>query len=111
MRPKAILILMTVLFALAGCSTVERRPSVSNTSAASAPSSAASQRADKQTQGGGAAGEGAMQNVSLQQADASQSAPVAVERKIIRNAELSLETDEPQKAMRRVASVAEARGG
>jgi hypothetical protein len=52
-----------------------------------------------------------VQNVSLQQADQSQSAPVTVERKIIRNAAVTLEVEEPKKAMQRVASVAESRGG
>ena len=53
-----------------------------------------------------------MQNISLKQADASQSAPTAaVERKIIRNATLSLEVEEPTKAMPRAASIAESHGG
>jgi hypothetical protein len=112
MKPNAIFILALMLLALAGCSAGSDNASMSNTSAASAPTSAAkSERAAAAPQGGGAAGQAQMQNVSLQQADASQNAPVTVERKIIRNAELSLETDEPQKAMQRVASVAEARGG
>jgi hypothetical protein len=111
MRPNAALILVLTLIALTGCAGAEHRASMANTSAASAPSSAASGTVAEQSRGGGAAGQGVVQNVSLQQADASQNAPAAVERKIIRNAELSLETDEPQKAMQRVASVAEARGG
>src|SRR5207237_8838475 len=59
----------------------------------------------------GAEGQAVVQNVSLQQADAAQSAPVTVERKIIRNANVSLEVEEPKKAMQRVATVAESRGG
>lgn len=116
MRPSATFILLLMLFALAGCGAAERGGSMGNVSSSSAPSSAAGDRAAG-TQpgsiagGGGAAGQAVVQNVSLQQADASQSAPTTVERKIIRNAELSLETDEPQKAMQRVASIAEARGG
>jgi hypothetical protein len=53
-----------------------------------------------------------MQDVSLeQQADASQAQPVPAERKIIRDATLTLEVEEPVKAAERVASIAESRGG
>jgi hypothetical protein len=110
MRPNAVLILVPLLFVLAGCSAAENRGAMANTSAASAPPST-TERAATAPQGGGASGQAAVQNVSLQQADASQGAPAAVERKIIRNADLSVETDNPPAAMRRVASIAEARGG
>ena len=106
MRLTAILILVLTLFALSGCSAAEN-----SANSSSAPTSAAGGRAATAPQGGAAADQAVMQNVSLQQADASQNAPVAVERKIIRNAELSLETDEPPKAMQRVASIAESHGG
>lgn len=53
----------------------------------------------------------AMKDVSLNQADASQTTPTATERKIIRNATLSIETDVPAEGQRRIASLAEARGG
>ena len=42
---------------------------------------------------------------------AAQGAPAPVERKIIRNATLTVEADAPADAMRRVASIAEAHGG
>ena len=110
MRPTVIPIVMLLLFALAGCAA-QQRASLGNANSSSAPTLAESGRAAGAPQGGGAGGQAVAQNVSLQQADASQNAAAAVERKIMRNAELSLETDEPQKAMQRVASVAEARGG
>jgi hypothetical protein len=110
MRPNAAFMLLPVLLALSGCAAAERSSPMGNVSTASAPTSAARDQVAEQSRGGGAAGQAVVQNVSLQQADASQNVP-AVERKIIRNAELSLETDEPQKAMQRVASIAEARGG
>jgi hypothetical protein len=106
MRLTVVLILAPMLFALAGCSAAEN-----SANSASAPTSAARGQVAEQSRGGGAGGQAVVQNVSLQQADASQSAPVTAERKIIRNAELSLETDEPPKAMQRVASIAESRGG
>jgi HAMP domain-containing protein len=112
MRPSAIFILSLMLLALSGCAAAERGGSTGNANVAPATTSAAKTNAASVPQGGGGtAGQAVVQNVSLQQADASQSAPTTVERKIIRNAELSLETEEPQKAMQRVASVAEARGG
>jgi hypothetical protein len=112
MRLSATFILSLMLFALAGCGGgAAQREAMSNVSSTSAPNSSAGDRAATAPQGGGAQGQAVVQNVSLQQADTSQNAPTTVERKIIRNAELSLETDEPQKAMQRVASIAEARGG
>lgn len=121
MRASANFILVLMLFALAGCSAAERGGSMGNANVASAPTSAAGDRAASAPQAytmkqdatapQGGAGQAAVQNVSLQQADTSQNAPATVERKIIRNAEISLETDDPKKAMQRVASVAEARGG
>src|SRR5689334_4012904 len=102
-----------LLLALAGCGggaayNAERVASAPG----SAPNSSAAQRA-----AGGTAAEskadadGVMQNASLQQADASQAPPVPVERKIIRDATLTVEVDEPSKALPRLASLAEARGG
>ncbi|HWW75533.1 MAG TPA: DUF4349 domain-containing protein [Pyrinomonadaceae bacterium] len=102
-----------LLFALAGCGggaayNAER--------VASAPSSAPNSSAAQRAAGGTAAeskadADGVMQNASLQQADASQAPPVPVERKIIRDATLTVEVDEPSKALPRLASLAESRGG
>jgi Domain of unknown function (DUF4349) len=109
MRLTALAMLTLMLAALIGCGGGERGASSSNANVTSAPSSAAGERAA----GAAKAGEGqaVVQNVSLQQADAAQNAPVTIERKIIRNAAVSLEVEEPKKAMQRVASVAESRGG
>jgi hypothetical protein len=52
-----------------------------------------------------------MENVSLTDAQASQKNPTTTERKIIRNAELTLETDAPAEGQRKVAAIAEAHGG
>lgn len=51
------------------------------------------------------------QVVSLRQTDASQNVPTPTERKIIRNAKLSIEIDSPADGQRKIASIAEARGG
>lgn len=49
--------------------------------------------------------------VSLNQAENTQTAPVAVERKIIRNAEVELEANAPEEAQARIAQIAEGKGG
>ena len=49
--------------------------------------------------------------VSLDQADKSQAEPVPTERKIIRNAELSLEAESPEEAQQKITSIAENKGG
>lgn len=51
------------------------------------------------------------QTVSLTDADKSQTVTAAVERKIIRNADLQIEVSDPAENLRRIAKVAEARGG
>lgn len=51
------------------------------------------------------------EGVSLSQADQSQLINEAVNRKIIRNADLSLEVDSPAEAQHRITSIAESQGG
>lgn len=70
---------------------------------------------DRRLEGGGGGGGGraeqpVAQQVSLNQADQSQNPP-AVERKIIRNADLQLETDAPEEAMTKISAIAESKGG
>ncbi|MDQ3472183.1 MAG: DUF4349 domain-containing protein [Acidobacteriota bacterium] len=52
-----------------------------------------------------------MQQVSLKQADQSQSMTEAINRKILRNAELTLEMTDPGAAQRKITSIAESLGG
>ncbi len=61
-------------------------------------------------------GERAMSNapaaqVSLNQAEQTQTAPIAVERKIIRNADLQLEATAPEEAQQKITQIAESKGG
>ncbi len=51
------------------------------------------------------------QKISLEQPGQTQSAPVVVERKIIRNADLELEAAAPAEAQTRITSIAESNGG
>ena len=52
-----------------------------------------------------------MQQVSLNQADQSQTVAEAVDRKIIRDANLTLEVAAPAEAQRKISSIAETSGG
>ena len=52
-----------------------------------------------------------MQHVSLNQADQSQSMAEAMNRKILRNAELTLEVPDPGASQRQITSIAESLGG
>lgn len=48
---------------------------------------------------------------SLKQAEQNQRSTLAADRKIIRNAELDLETDSPEDAQQNITSIAESKGG
>jgi hypothetical protein len=106
-----------MLAALAGCGAASSGNSAPQRVAEAPPQSGSAANASSaggaktDSDGGGGRDQAAMQNASLQQADASQPQPAAVERKIIRDATLTLEVDEPVKAAERVASIAESRGG
>src|SRR2546423_2192709 len=107
MRLTATFIFMLALAALVGCGGGERS-SMANAAHVSRSSPAQGEAARAPQASEGQAG---VQNVSLQQADAAQNAPPTLQRKIITNANVSLEVEEPKKALQRVASVAESRGG
>ena len=51
------------------------------------------------------------QQSSLVQAENTQNAPTVIERKIIRNADLELESDSPEEAQRKIAQIAESKNG
>lgn len=114
MRHPLTLALALATFALAGCGggsalqaerSAELQPASGSTTASQAPDGS------RAAVGGGGNAQRAMQDVSLQQADAAQAQPVPTERKIIRDATLTLEVDEPSKAAERITSIAVSRGG
>ncbi len=115
MKLTTTLALALALAALAGCGGGSRMMSNAQRSAELPPASGSSANAatsdDAKAGGGGGAPQAAMQNASLQQAGDAQPQPVAVERKIIRDATLTLEVDEPVKAAERITSAVESRGG
>ncbi|MGA9998153.1 MAG: DUF4349 domain-containing protein [Pyrinomonadaceae bacterium] len=117
MKLKIAALLTLALLALNGCgSSLESRNEPGNGGAsysqASAPSTTANSNAGvvKDAQSEKASG-GNQQQVSLEKTDAAKAADTAVERKIIRNANLTLESNAPADGQRRVAAIAEAHGG
>ena len=107
MRLTMTFALALTLAALTGCAAGSRDE---------APQAVSAPNAIPREQAGGG-GDVAMKTVSLQQTEdatpqqTAGAAAASVERKIIRNATLTLEADDPSKAVQRVASVAESRGG
>lgn len=65
--------------------------------------------------GGGGGGGGKFQQVSqqvtLNQVENSQTPPTVTERKIVRNADLQLESDSPEQAQQKITAIAESKGG
>ena len=86
--------------------------SSSNTNSSSKPSS---ENAAMSTDTGGGGGKmmsnSSVAQVSLNQAEQTQTAPVATERKIIRNADLQLEANAPEEAQTKISRIAETKGG
>lgn len=109
MRLLTKLLLSCAALALVGCSVGSEPPprGVVGDQSTTAPAPTAASAGNRADEVSGQAAD--FKTVSLSQADAAQPAPV--ERKIIRNATLAVEADRPAEAMRKVASLAEARGG
>jgi hypothetical protein len=61
--------------------------------------------------GGGGREEPVPQDISLEQSDQTQTARTAIERKIIRNADLVLEANAPEEAQNKITAIAESKGG
>ena len=61
--------------------------------------------------GGGGREEPTAKKISLEETDKSQTAPVVMERKIIRNADLTLEADAPEETQQKISAIAESKGG
>ena len=81
---------------------------------AGAPSSKAGNvmaRADEKSLSVGRAVERVIDNTSLSQAQTSLTDTAPSDRKIIRNADLSLEAESPEDAQRRITTIAESNGG
>ena len=99
-------LLLLVLLSFSGCAQLQRSEAPTDR-LETAPSAKRASTERTQT----TAEEAQIQKVSLSQADQSQSMAEAMNRKIIRNAELYLEIRDPAEGQRKITSIAESLGG
>lgn len=111
MKSPKFLFLILPLFILAGCgSTLRSRPEPRESAGlAKTTTSEGVVAEDRRTMANDQ--NPTTQQVSLNQADQSQSMAEAMNRKIIRNADLTLEVAAPTEAQRKITSIAESLGG
>lgn len=112
---------LLIVVSLSGCSAADRgsAPSSYNTSVAGPPAASAPVQAPESPERGDGAGtvgrfradDGAFKAVSLDDANSAQPGAEAVGRKIIRNAEITLEVENPRDVQSRVGAIAEGLGG
>lgn len=106
MKSLSILLLLTVTFTSVACSRAgDFSVSAPRTSVNQAQAPASAEVADSTRSNSG------FQGVELNNADAAHSAAAAADRKIIKDAELTIEVTSPADAHRSVASIAESHGG
>ena len=105
MKSPKFLFLILSFFMLAGCYRAERQ--AASTSATNEPVVADREARASLTKSQSPV----MQQVSLKQADQSQSMAEAMNRKIIRDADLTLEVGAPAEVQRKITSIAESLGG
>ncbi len=109
MRSPRFLFLILSLFLLTGCALSRRSQSGAGGSArTNAPEAYTAQEERKSS---AKAEDTTTNQVSLTQADQSQSIAEAMDRKIIRNADITLEAAAPADVQRKISSIAESLGG
>lgn len=113
MRKINFVVILSVAVFLSACSESSTSSSANSSSRTGGqPSTMAERNADgasKNESGGNAPG--TVAQVSLNQAEQTNTAPVTVERKIIRNAELTLEANQPEESQAAITKIAETKGG
>ena len=109
MRFNSLLLLTLVLLSLSGCGNDSQSDTTPQTAKRSTDSRAG--LADTQTALKTEQSTLAQQSVSLNQADAANLASQAIERKIIRNANLTIEVPSPAESQRKISSIAESHQG
>jgi len=107
MKSPKFLFLILPLFILAGCSLADRSESES----ARSGTSSSQTKAENDQTASARQQNPTLQEVSLKQADQSHSMAEAMDRKIIRDADLTLEVGSPAEAQRKITSIAETLGG
>lgn len=108
MRTLQIFFVLVSLIAVTACYRSQQSESLQRSSAKGIPAGLV---ANKEPEKGDTKGGLINQRVSLQQADQTQSIGEAMNRKVIKDAELTLEVDSPLETQRRVTSIAESQGG
>jgi len=111
MRILKIFFVVVSLIPVMACERSAQHESQQRSSLSSAKDVPAGLVANKESEKGDTKGVAINQRVSLQQADQTQSITEAMNRKIIKDAELTLEVDSPLETQRRVTSIAESQGG
>ena len=111
MRILKIFFVVVSLIPVMACERKAQNESQQRSSLSSAKDVPAGLVANKESEKGDTKGVAINQRVSLQQADQTQSITEAMNRKIIKDAELTLEVDSPLETQRRVTSIAESQGG
>jgi Domain of unknown function (DUF4349) len=117
MQTLKVFLLTLSILALAGCessrdagkATRESAPQNGDVAANKAPAAQPPEARTDSTNG--LAGQLQMEQVSLKSADQSQTVADAMDRKIIKDADLTLEVDSPLESQRKVTSIAESHGG
>lgn len=106
---KRINFIVVLLFAfLTACSESASNSSSYSNSNQSAELVTKSESGDERATGNAPA---TTAQVSLNQAEQTQTAPIVVERKIIRNADLQLEANAPEESQAKITQIAESKGG
>jgi PBP1b-binding outer membrane lipoprotein LpoB len=112
MRKMAAVILITIAMAIGGCSKAKQGVFKYNQGAADSLAQLAPPRSEAAKSGvPQSKSEPAMQKVSLDSAGAAQASAQITERKIIRNAEMTIEISDPNEGLQKIASIAEKNGG
>lgn len=111
MRSRKSLILILSLLLLAGCGSALRSRGVADERVVSTKTSEAADVTLAANRGQTKTIQPTGQQVSLNQAGQSQSIAEAMDRKIIRDANLTLESAVPQDVQRKISSIAESVGG
>ncbi len=111
MRSPKFLLLTLSLLLLAACSGSGRLASRTQTDQSRAAKDTSAESSNDSQSSGAKPQSPTMQQVSLNQVDQSQSVVEAMNRKIIRNADLALEVAAPTEAQQTVSAIAETLGG
>ena len=105
MRSLSFLLLLAVIFGQLGCYRAQQEPLTRSSTARPAEHSPGAAKSVAQTP------DSVMQPVSLQQAYSAESVAAAADRKIIKNADLTLEVESPNDVQGSIASIAASHGG